>query len=56
MNKPQTLSAALLWAAAIIASALLDAPAFFSQILIPLLAATSLLSRTGSCLTRSPTP
>ena len=56
MNKPHTLSAALLWAAAILAAALLGTPAFFSQILLPLLAAASLLSRTGSCLTRSSTP
>ncbi|MFK2905835.1 hypothetical protein ISP17_17885 [Dyella ginsengisoli] len=56
MNKQQTLLAAVLWAAAILAAALLGTPAFFSQILLPLLAATSLLPRTGSCLTRSSTP
>ena len=56
MTRQQTRSSALLWAAAIVVAALLGTPAFFSQILLPLLAVTSLVPRAGSCLTRSPTP
>lgn len=50
------LFAAVLWAAAILAAAVLDAPAFYSQILLPMLAVMSLQPRAGSCLTRSVTP
>jgi hypothetical protein len=56
VNKQQTLFAALLWAAAIIASALLDAPTFLSAILLPSLAAASLLMQPTACLKRSATP
>ena len=56
MNKQQTLFAALLWAAAMFIAALCSAPPFFAQILLPLMAALSVLPRASSCLTRSSTP
>jgi|GEM_PF-4604546 len=44
---------ALLWAAVIFMSALLDAPAFFSQILMPVLAVLSLTnSGRNTCFKR----
>ena len=56
MRRQHALFAALPWAAAILAAALYGTPSFFSQILLPVLAATSLLPRAGSCLTRRLAP
>lgn len=56
MNKPQTLLAPMLWAAAMLAAARYAPPSFFAQILLPVLAATSLLSRPRACLTRRAAP
>lgn len=44
MNRKQMLANAILWAAAIAASAVLDAPTFLSLILLPCLAVCSLLA------------
>jgi hypothetical protein len=56
MTRRHTLAAALLWATAIIAAAALAAPSFLTLILLPSLAAASLLIRTDVCATRSHTP
>lgn len=44
MNRKHLLANALLWAAAILASAVVGAPTFLSLILLPCLAAASLLA------------
>ena len=46
MSKHQRLANAVLWAAAILTSALLGSPPFFSLILLPTLATLALLSST----------
>lgn len=56
MTRQQRLAVAVLWAAAMIAAAAFDAPAFFSLILLPTLAAAALLVRPDVCLNRSHTP
>lgn len=54
MNQKFVLTTAILWAVAIIASAAAGASTFFSLILLPSLAAVSLLiARPRVCLTRS---
>ena len=44
MNKKHYLANAILWAAAIVAAAILGAPAFLTLGLLPLLAATALVT------------
>jgi len=56
MTRWHTLAAALLWATAIIAAATLAAPAFLTLILLPSLAAASLLQRTVARPHRSHAP
>lgn len=51
MNRKSYLANAILWASAIIASAILGAPAFFTLVLLPVLASTALVttwSRAGT--------
>ena len=54
MNRKHFVANAILWAAAIVAAAILGAPAFFSGVLLPGLAAVAMLltwptSRTTRC-------
>jgi hypothetical protein len=57
MNRKFFISNAILWAAAIIASAIVGAPPVFSAILLPALAACSLLvTRPKSRITECQTP
>ena len=56
MKRKYFISNAILWAAAILASALVGAPPFFSAVLLPSLATTALLvtwpkSRAAQCQT-----
>jgi hypothetical protein len=55
MNRKHFISNAVLWAAAIIASAWVGAPPFFTTVLLPGLAVSALVtwprSRTGECRT-----
>jgi len=56
MNRKHFISNAVLWAAAIVASALVGAPPFFTMVLLPALAASALLvtwpkSRATECPT-----
>ncbi|WP_168171122.1 hypothetical protein [Rhodanobacter sp. B04] len=54
MRKRYVLANAMLWAAAILAAAVLKTPMFFSLILLPLLATLSLLTASrDACLNRS---
>jgi hypothetical protein len=54
MRKRYVLANAALWAAAILAAAVLKAPNFFSLVLLPLLATLSLhMARPDACLNRS---
>ncbi|HWX66706.1 MAG TPA: hypothetical protein VNZ27_09810 [Rhodanobacter sp.] len=54
MRKRYVLANALLWAAAILAAAVLKAPNFLSLVLLPMLATLSLLTvGPGACLNRS---
>jgi hypothetical protein len=54
MRKPYVLANAMLWAAAIIASAVLAAPNFLSLVLLPLLAILSqLMVGQRACFQRS---
>jgi len=57
MRKPYVTENAVLWAAAVVAAAVLDAPPIISQILLPSLAVFSVLS-TGpdACFKRSNRP
>jgi len=57
MRKPYVTENAVLWAAAVVAAAVLDAPPVISQILLPSLAVFSVLS-TGpdACFKRSNRP
>jgi hypothetical protein len=43
MNQRHFISNAVLWAAAIVASAIVRAPTFFTTVLLPVLAATALV-------------
>jgi hypothetical protein len=57
MRKPYALANAMLWAAAIIASAVLDAPNFLTLLLLPSLAILSQrMVRQGACFQRSDLP
>jgi len=53
MKSQYTLASAVLWAAAIIAAAAFHAPAFLALVLLPSLAAVSLLVQPVACRTRS---
>jgi hypothetical protein len=49
MSRSRCLANAILWAAAILAAAVAGAPAFFTTILLPVLAAGSLLVTWPKC-------
>ena len=55
MSKRQYLANAILWAAAIVASATVGSAAFFSTLLLPVLAVSALLSTLPKPLDGSPT-
>ena len=53
MRKPYVPANAVLWAAAFVAAATLDAPPVVNQVLLPLLVAFSVLTtRQGACFER----
>lgn len=55
MSKRQYLANAILWAAAIVASATVGSAAFFSTLLLPVLAVSALFSTLPKPLDGSPT-
>lgn len=56
MKRRHALANALLWAAAIIGAAAFGAPTFFWLMLLPALAATSLLAQSHTCFDERATP